>query len=134
MAVKKSKVGAEKAKKSNLSKQEIENLVLEMAKKDTPLAKIGLILKKEHGVSKAKLEVGKIGKIIEKNKIKRFPEELKNLMEKARKLREHHSKNKKDTVSKRGIQMTDAKIRNLAAYFKRSKVLDKVWEYAPEVK
>ena len=129
MAKKKSK---EKTKESNLSKGEIEKLVLDMAKKDIPLSKIGLVLKKDYGVLRAKLAAGKIGKILEKSKVKTFPEELKNLMEKARKLREHHGKNKKDTVSKRGLQITEAKIRNLASYFKRSRVLDNSWEYAPE--
>ncbi len=112
-----------------LSKEEAEKVIVELAKKDTPSAKIGLILKKEHGINKAKDEVGSINKILAKNKIKRFPEELQNLINKAQKLRKHVSDNHKDQVSKRGLLITEAKIRKLAAYFRKRGTIEPTWEY-----
>ena len=132
MAAKKSKTKEEAVK--SISKDEAEKLVMDLAKKDVPLSKIGLTLRKEHGIGRAKLELGKIGKILKKNKVKRFPDDLKSLIEKAKNLRKHRTKNYKDNVSKRGLQITEAKIRNLAAYFKKSKVIEQNWEYIPELK
>jgi len=128
MAKKKAK-NEEKKPVKKLSVKEAEEKVLELAKKDTPLSRIGLILKQEFGIPKAKYTIGKIRKLLEKNKIKQFPEELTNLINKAAKLREHFTKNHKDQVSKRGLQITEAKVRKLASYFKKKGVLEKNWTY-----
>ncbi len=128
MAKKKSESEA-KTPTKKLSTAELEQEIIDLAKKDTPSAKIGLILKNEYGIPKAKYSVGKINKILAKNKVVRFPEELQNLINRAVKLREHSTKNAKDQVSKRGLQITEARIRKLATYFKRNKVIDKSWEY-----
>ena len=127
-------MATEKAKetkaKKKLSNKEIEAKVVELAKKDVPSSKIGLTLKKEHGISRVKNEAGKVNKILEKQGIKRFPEELHNLINKASRLRVHFKENHKDNVSKRGIQITEAKIRKIATYFKKRKVLEPSWTYS----
>ena len=112
-----------------LNTAELEQEIINLANNNTSSAKIGLILKNEYGIPKAKYSVGKINKILAKNKIVKFPEELQNLINRATKLRQHFTKNAKDQVSKRGLQITEARIRKLAAYFKRNKVLDKSWTY-----
>jgi len=128
MAKKKAETKTE-APTKKLNTAELEKEIVSMANKNIPSAKIGLALKKEYGIPKAKYSLGKINKILAKNKIVRFPEELQNLLDKATKLKQHTAKNHKDQVSKRGLQITEARIRKLAAYFKRSKVLDSTWEY-----
>ena len=121
-----------KAPTKKLNTAELEQEIVNLAKKDVPSAKIGLILKNEYGIPKAKYSVGKINKILAKNKVVKFPEELQNLITRAEKLRVHFTKNAKDQVSKRGLQITEARIRKLAAYFKRNKVIDKNWAYTHE--
>ena len=131
MAKKKAGSAKKEEKKGgkSLSKAETESKILELAKKDVQSSKIGHLLKKDHGVKRAKNEVGKINKLLAKHGKKRFPEELQNLMDKAGKLKSHLEKNKKDMTAKRGLQITEAKIRNLGYYFKKSKVLEKNWQY-----
>ena len=54
----------EKKPAKTLSAAELEKKVLELVKKDTPLAKAGLQIKKEYGVTPK--TVLKLGKILEK--------------------------------------------------------------------
>lgn len=129
MAKKKGSKTEEKTLGKKLSKEEAEKEIVELAKKETPSAKIGLILKKEHGISRTKYEVGKVNQVLAKNKIKRFPEDLQNLIDKATKLRQHISKNAKDQVSRRGLLITEAKVRNLAKYFRKRGTIENTWEY-----
>ncbi|MFC1685823.1 30S ribosomal protein S15 [Nanoarchaeota archaeon] len=127
--VTKAKENEEKKPSKKLTVKEIEELIVQLAEKDTPPAKIGLILKKEHGVSKAKYEVGKVRKILVKHQKATFPAELTDLIKKATKLRAHRTKNHKDQTAKRGLQITEARIRKLATYFKKKGMLDKKWIY-----
>jgi len=122
----------EKKTQKKLSAKEIEELVLKLVEKDTPIAKIGLILKEEHDVPKAKYTTGKIHKILEKNKISRFPDELQDLIKRATKLRGHLKKNHKDQTAKRGLNLTEAKLRKIASYLKKKGKLDKKWTYTPK--
>ena len=128
----KKKASADEKPKKALSKDEVEKLIVDLANKEVPSAKIGLILKNEYGVPKAKYAAGKIEKVLARNKIVRFPKELQNLIDKAKKLRKHFAKNKKDMSSKRGILVTEAKIRKKGAYFRKKKLLDADWEYKAE--
>lgn len=129
MVVKKTKKPVEKKPAKKLSAKEIEDLVVKLAKKETPLSKIGLILKNEYGVPKVKYEIGKVNKILIKNKAMPFPEELDTLIKRAQKLRQHFIKNHKDQTAKRGLQLTEARIRKLGAYFKKKGRIDKKWAY-----
>ncbi len=131
MVTKKTKKEEEKPTKK-LSAKEIEAKVVELANKGIPLSKIGHALKKEFGVARTKSEVGKIHKILEKNKIKHFPEEIENLIKRATQLRKHFTKNHKDMTAKRGLQMTEARIRKLAIHYKKKRILPKDWTYTPK--
>ena len=44
-------------------------------------------------------------------------------------IRKHLEANKKDMPAKRGLQLTDSKIRRLAKYYKKKGVLDAKWRY-----
>lgn len=129
MIGKKTKKAEVKKPAKKLSVKEIEDIVLKLAKKDTPLSKIGLILKNEHGVPKVKSEAGKINKILIKHNAMPFPEELDTLIKRAKQLRVHFTKNHKDQTAKRGLQLTEARIRKLGAYFRKKGRIDKKWAY-----
>jgi small subunit ribosomal protein S15 len=62
-----------------------------------------------------------------------IPEDLRNLMRKALKIRKHIEVNKKDVHNKRALQLTESKIRRLAKYYRREKVLPEEWRYKPEI-
>ena len=72
-------------------------------------------------------------KILEENKIKaKIPEELTALIKSEINLEKHLGKNKHDQVAKRGLILTESKIRRLAKYYKSSKKLPSDWKYDRE--
>jgi len=87
-----------KTGKSNWIKMkpaELETLVLELAKQGNSCAKIGLILRDQHGVPKAKLIGKRIAEILKENKIV-VKTEKELLNEKIAVLNAHMTKHKHD--------------------------------------
>ncbi len=115
-------------------KEEVENLVVKLAKEKIPSAQIGIILRDQYGIPDVKAITGKsISKIMKENKVyPEIPEDLLFLMKKAVRLREHLEKHKKDKTSKRGLEILESKIRKLAKYYVRKGILPKDWSYSPE--
>jgi small subunit ribosomal protein S15 len=115
-------------------KNEIEKLVLKLAKEENSTSKIGLILRDQFGISSVKLITGKtISQIMKDNKLyPEYPEDLFNLLKQAVTLREHLMKNKKDYTSKRGLGLLESKIRRLGKYYVKKGVLPEQWKYDPE--
>ena len=52
-----------------------------------------------------------------------------NLIKKAVQLHYHMGKNKRDYTSKRGLELTESKIRRLAKYYKKEGMLPVDWKY-----
>jgi small subunit ribosomal protein S15 len=115
-------------------KNEIEKLVVKLAKEGNSTPTIGLILRDQFGVPSVKKITGKtISEIMkESNLYPKLPEDLFNLLKQAVNLRNHLEKNKKDYTSKRGLELLESKIRRLAKYYVRKKVLPEDWRYSPE--
>lgn len=120
--------------KPKYPKEEIEKLVVKLAKEGYKPSMIGLILRDSFGIFSVKEITGKnILKILEENEIKlEIPEDLLNLMKKAVKLREHLSIHKKDEHSRRGLILIESKIKRLEEYYKRVGKLPFDWKYNPE--
>ncbi|MEM5843899.1 MAG: 30S ribosomal protein S15 [Candidatus Aenigmatarchaeota archaeon] len=117
-----------------LKKDEVEDLVVKLAKEGNTSAKIGLILRDSYGIPDVKAITGKtITQIMkEHNVYPSYPEDLLSLFKKAVRLREHLEKNKADKHSLRGLQLLESKIRKLAKYYIRKGILPKDWKYSPE--
>ena len=113
------------------TKEEVESIIVKLAKQGLQPAKIGLILRDTYGIPLSKTITGKsISKTLEEKKLlPKEPSEITNLIKRADKLKKHYQKNKHDVVSKRGLQLTEAKIRRLAKHYKKKGVLDKKWKY-----
>ena len=79
MAAKKATKETKTSTTKKLSTKEIEDLIVKLAEKNTSLSKIGLILKQEHGVPRAKLAVGKIRNILKQHKIDKIQEILRDM-------------------------------------------------------
>lgn len=114
--------------------EEVEELVVKLAKQGHSSAYIGVILRDQYGIPLVKFATKKgISQIMKEKKLyPKLPEDMFNLIKKAVNLREHLGKNKKDAHSKRGLELTESKIRKLAKYYKTNKVLPKEWKYDPE--
>jgi small subunit ribosomal protein S15 len=138
-ARKKGKSGSKRPSRKTLprwvryKKDEIEKLVIKLAKEGNSSSKIGLILRDQFGIPSVKLATGKsITQIMKENKLyPEIPEDLFNLLKQAVNLRDHLERNKKDYTSKRGLELLESKIRRLAKYYVRKKVLPEDWRYDP---
>ncbi|MEM0324534.1 MAG: 30S ribosomal protein S15 [Candidatus Aenigmatarchaeota archaeon] len=120
--------------KPKYSKEEVEKLIVKLAREGYMPSMIGLILRDSYGIPNVKEITGKsILQILEKNDIRlEIPEDLLNLMRRAVRLREHLSIHKKDKSSQRGLILIESKIRRLEKYYKRVGKLPKDWKYDPE--
>jgi len=110
--------------------EEIEQIVVKLAKEGHPPAKIGLILRDQYGIPTVRINKIKLKQILEKHGLApEIPEDLYNLIKKAINLQAHLQKHRKDYTSKRGFLITESKIRRLAKYYKRKGVLPKEWKW-----
>jgi small subunit ribosomal protein S15 len=115
-------------------KDEVEKLVIKLAKEGNSTSMIGLILRDQFGIPLVKKITGKtISEIMKENNLyPKLPEDLFNLLKQAVNLRNHLEKNKSDYTSKRGLELLESKIRRLGKYYVREKVLPEDWVYSPE--
>ena len=124
---------AKKDKKSwiRYSAKEIEQLVIKVAKQGHNPSMVGMVLRDSYGIPDVKaLTKKKIMKILEENKIKyKLPEDLLNLIKKDIKLMKHFELNKKDMPVKRGLRLTESKIKRLVKYYKGVNKLPEDWKY-----
>ena len=115
-------------------KNEVEKLVIKLAKEGKSTSEIGLILRDQFGIPSVKLVTGKTTSQImkENNLYPKYPEDFFNLLKQAVKLRDHLLKNKRDYTSKRGLELLESKIRRLGKYYIKKGLLPKDWKYDPE--
>jgi len=93
----------EKADWAKMKPADVEKIILDLGKQGIPLAKIGLILRDQHGIPKAKLLGLKIKKVLAKHKIHADPEK-DNLIKKIETLSKHSEKNHHDyTAMRKGV-------------------------------
>jgi len=116
---------------SSLNPREIEARIIELAKSEKSTSEIGMILRDQYAVPDVKIATDKkITQILENNNIKfEMPEDLRNLIRTALKLRKHLDTNKKDLKNKRNLQLTESKIRRLTKYYHAEQRLPKGWKY-----
>ena len=114
--------------------EEIEMLIVELAKKGYPPSMMGIILRDQYGIPLIKSVLGmKLHKVLEKYGIEPvIPEDLYNLISRAVNLRRHLEEHPKDTHSKRGLIEIESKIHRLVKYYKRVGKLPPDWKYDPE--
>ena len=106
--------------------------MIDLGKEGHSSAVIGTILRDQHAVPNARLVLGKrIGAVLTENNIGgTYPEDMMNLMRQAVGIINHvASGNHKDLHNKRALEITEAKIRRLAAYYKSEGRLPSEWRY-----
>ena len=113
------------------SPEEVEDLIVKLAREGVTQSMIGIILRDQYGVPLVKLVTGMtITQILVERDLKpKLPEDLTNMIKRAVNLRRHLEENKKDLHSKRGLQLTESKIYRLSKYYRNQKVLPKDWKY-----
>lgn len=114
--------------------EEIETLIVELAKKGYGPSMIGIILRDQFGVPLVKPILGKkVSQVLEEHgAAPPIPEDLLMLIRKAVNLRRHLEEHPKDLHAKKGLIDLESKIRRLVKYYKRVGKLPPDWEYDPE--
>ena len=114
--------------------EEVEALVIKLAREGNPPSRIGTILRDQHGIPLTKPLTGKTisGILAEAEMAPSIPEDLEMLLKKASRLSTHLERNKMDLVNKRALQIIEAKVHKLSKYYKREGVLPSDWKYEPK--
>ncbi len=124
---------AKKTKPSwvNYDAKTVEQLVVKLAKAGKPGAEIGLVLRDSYGIPDVKVITKKnIGQILKTNKLEpKLPDDVKSLIRKAILIIKHIDANKRDMAAKRGLILTESKIKRLSHYYKRIERLPVDWNY-----
>jgi small subunit ribosomal protein S15 len=120
---------------SDVDADAVEQRVVELAEQGHDPSQIGMKLRDEGvqgtPVPDVKLATGKkVTDILEAHDAgPELPEDLRNLMERALRLREHMEDNPNDHQNKRALQNTESKVRRLADYY-RGDELDEGFTYS----
>jgi small subunit ribosomal protein S15 len=120
---------------SDVDTDAVEERVVELAEEGHSPSEIGLVLRDEGvqgtPVPDVKLATGKkVTEILaEHDEQPEIPEDLRNLMAKAVRLRDHLAENQTDYQNKRALQNTESKIRRLIEYY-RGNEIDEEFSYS----
>ncbi|WP_380677237.1 30S ribosomal protein S15 [Salinigranum sp. GCM10025319] len=123
---------------SDVDADDVEARIVELAEQGHDPSQIGMKLRDEGvqgtPVPNVKLATGKkVTEILdEHDAASELPEDLRNLMERAIRLREHMEANPQDAQNKRALQNTESKIRRLVKYY-RGDELDEEFTYSYDV-
>jgi len=111
--------------------EEVESLIVKLAREGRNTSKIGVVLRDQYGIPLAKPIAGKsIMEIVKQaGLVPPIPEDLDVLLRRASRLAVHLEKNRKDRYNVRSLQNVEAKIHKLAKYYKREGVLPADWKY-----
>ena len=115
--------------------EEVEVLVVKLAKEGSSPSRIGTILRDQHAIPLTKQITGKtITKILQDaEQAPTIPEDLGSLLKKAERLAVHFEKNKRDLHNKKALQVIEAKIHQLSRYYKREGKLPQNLKYEPKI-
>ncbi len=110
---------------------EVEQLIVKLARQEKTSSEIGLILRDTYGIPSVQaLLAKKIAKVMAEKKVsKKLPEDLQNLIVRHVAVMKHMEENNHDMVAKRGMQLTESKIKRLVKYYKKKGVLAEDWLY-----
>ena len=110
--------------------QEIEKLILKLAKEGKSNSEIGLTLRDQYGVPDVRSLGMRVSKITEKEVKKEVPDDIYNLIKKAVNLHKHLVANHHDAKATHGLELLESKIRRLGKYYARTGKLPDNWKYS----
>ncbi|MDG6225561.1 MAG: 30S ribosomal protein S15 [Candidatus Thermoplasmatota archaeon] len=118
-----------------VDEKEVTTTIIDLYNKGYTTSRIGIELRDVHGVPDVKTAFGKsMYTILRENKVEmKLPEDIRILMTTAVRLHRHMDSNAKDLHNRRALQLTEAKIRRLGNYYKRTGVLPSTWSYSPKM-
>lgn len=105
--------------------------MVKLAKEGLAPSQIGQRLKDQYAIPLLKPITGKgVLEILKERRLApSLPEDLQNLVSKAKRLKEHLSRHKKDKKNVRALELIEAKVHRLSKYYKRKGVIPNDWKY-----
>ncbi len=115
--------------------EEVDAFIIKLAKEGHNLSSIGTILRDQYAIPLVKPITGKsVSQTLKSAELApSMPEDLANLMKKAKRMAVHMEKYRKDAHNKRSMVLIEAKIHKLSRYYKKTGVLPKNWKYIPKI-
>lgn len=95
--------------------KEVEAIIVKLAKQGLTSERIGLILRDEYGIPKAKLLGKKVSQILKENNLYKYSD-IENLEKKEDIIKKHLEKNKQDKRASRARGIINARIRKIRRY------------------
>jgi small subunit ribosomal protein S15 len=113
--------------------EEVEALVVRLAKEGRPPSEIGVILRDRYGIPLVKPITGKsITEILKEAELAlRLPEDLANLLERQKHMVRHLEKHKADKKNIHSLQLLESRIHRLIKYYRRLGRLPPDFKYKP---
>lgn len=114
--------------------KEVEMLVAKLGKEGKTASQIGLFLRDNYGIPSVKKVTTKtITQVLQEKKLtKEIPDDLMALIKRTVMIKKHVEINRKDESAKRGLTLTESKIKRLVKYYKQTKKLPMDWKYDSE--
>ncbi len=116
-----------------LSKEQIEKIIIDYAKSGMSPALIGETLKTKHNVKYIKQAIGmRLLEFLSEKKLNgEIPSDMIDLIRKAITMRKHIEKNKQDVYGKIRLIRIESKIWRLVKYYRRIGSIPENWKYDP---
>jgi len=114
--------------------KEAELLIAKLAKEGKSSSEIGIVLRDTYGIPDIRiLAKKKISQILKEKKISpELPDDLTALIRRSVAIRKHLETNNKDQTAKRGLILTESKIKALTIHYKSTGKLASEWKFDPE--
>jgi len=117
------------------SADEVSSLTIKLGKEGLTASEIGVRLRDEYGIPLVKPIIGKsIGQLLRENKLApALPEDLQNLLLRAKRVQSHLETFKSDARNVRSLELIEAKIYRLSKHYKKVGLIPSDFKYAAVV-
>ncbi|MBI5061352.1 MAG: 30S ribosomal protein S15 [Candidatus Aenigmarchaeota archaeon] len=113
-------------------KDEIEKLVVKLAKEGKTDSQIGMIMRDQYGIPKARKFGLRVANITNMHEKKEIPEDMFSLLKQVVVLHRHMEMHKYDSKAKHGLEKLESRVRRLGKYYVKKGKLPKSWRYSIE--
>ncbi len=115
-----------------ITRDELVHEAVRLARTGASPAQVGQILRDTHGVPSVRLVAGKrLRPLLREHGVtSELPEDLEALLKRVVHLQRHLEAHPKDLANKRGLSLLESRIRRLARYYRKEKLLPESWRYS----
>ncbi|MFP4233213.1 MAG: 30S ribosomal protein S15 [Candidatus Aenigmatarchaeota archaeon] len=117
----------------DMDKEEVKEKIVELGQEGKEPSEIGEVLRDQYGIPSVKDFGMKITEILEKEDLRgEIPEDLRKLVKKSERIREHLGDQPRDSSAIHGLEQTESKIRRLTKYYKKEGKIPQDWKHETE--